>query len=34
MAVGLPGGEVLGEFEIEHQQEGFQEFFSRMESTI
>jgi len=31
VAIGLPSGEVLEEFEIEHRPEGFQEFFSRIE---
>jgi transposase len=31
VAIGLPSGEVLEEFEIEHRLEGFQEFFSRIE---
>lgn len=31
VAIGLPNGEVLEEFEIEHRLEGFQEFFSRIE---
>lgn len=31
VAIGLPGGEVLEEFEIEHRLEGFQDFFSRIE---
>lgn len=30
-AIGLPSGEVLEEFEIEHRLEGFQDFFSRIE---
>ena len=33
VAIGLPSGEVLEEFEIEHRLEGFQDFFSRIEST-
>jgi transposase len=31
VAIGLPSGEVLEEFEIEHRLEGFQDFFSRIE---
>ena len=31
VAIGLPSGEILEEFEIEHRLEGFQEFFSRIE---
>ena len=31
MAIGLPSGEVLEEFEIAHRPEGFAEFFSRIE---
>jgi transposase len=31
VAIGLPNGEVLEEFEISHRVEGFQEFFSRIE---
>ena len=31
MAIGLPSGEVLEEFEIAHRPEGFEEFFSRIE---
>jgi transposase len=31
VAIGLPNGEVLEEFEIAHRPEGFQEFFSRIE---
>lgn len=31
VAIGLPNGEVLEEFEISHRSEGFQEFFSRIE---
>lgn len=31
VAIGLPSGEVLDEFEIEHRLEGFQEFFSRID---
>jgi len=31
VAIGLPSGEVLEEFEIEHRPEGFHEFFSRIE---
>ena len=31
VAIGLPNGEVLEEFEIAHGPEGFQEFFSRIE---
>jgi transposase len=31
VAIGLPNGEVLEEFEIEHRPEGFHEFFSRIE---
>ncbi|MEX0802044.1 MAG: transposase, partial [Candidatus Binatia bacterium] len=31
VAMGLPSGEVLEEFEIDHRPEGFQEFFSRIE---
>jgi len=31
VAIGLPSGEVLEEFEIEHRLEGFAEFFSRIE---
>jgi hypothetical protein len=33
VAIGLPNGEVLEEFEISHRVEGFQEFFSRTRST-
>jgi hypothetical protein len=29
VAIGLPNGEVLEEFEIAHRPEGFKEFFSR-----
>lgn len=32
VAIGLPNGEVLEEFEITHGPEGFREFFSRIES--
>jgi transposase len=31
VAIGLPNGEVLEEFEIAHRPEGFREFFSRIE---
>jgi transposase len=31
VAIGLPDGQVLEEFEIAHRPEGFQEFFSRIE---
>lgn len=31
VAIGLPSGEILEEFEIEHRLEGFEEFFSRIE---
>jgi hypothetical protein len=31
VAIGLPDGQVLEEFEITHQPEGFQGFFSRIE---
>ena len=31
VAIGLPSGEVLEEFEIAHRPEGFAEFFSRIE---
>jgi transposase len=31
VAIGLPNGEVLEEFEIAHRPEGFQEFFTRIE---
>ena len=31
VAIGLPSGEVLEEFEIEHRLEGFEDFFSRIE---
>jgi hypothetical protein len=31
VAIGLPSGEVLDEFEIAHRPEGFAEFFSRIE---
>jgi transposase len=31
VAIGLPSGEVLEEFEIDHRPEGFEEFFSRIE---
>ena len=31
VAIGLPSGEVLEEFEIAHRPEGFREFFSRIE---
>jgi transposase len=31
VAIGLPSGEVLEEFEIAHRPEGFEEFFSRIE---
>lgn len=31
VAIGLPDGQVLEEFEITHRPEGFQEFFSRIE---
>lgn len=31
VAIGLPSGEILEEFEIEHRLEGFQDFFSRIE---
>lgn len=31
VAIGLPNGELLEEFEIEHRLEGFQDFFSRIE---
>jgi hypothetical protein len=31
MAIGLPSGEVLEEFEIEHRLEGFRDFFPRIE---
>lgn len=31
VAIGLPSGEVLEEFEIEHRLDGFQDFFSRIE---
>lgn len=31
VAMGLPSGEVIEEFEIEHRPEGFEEFFSRIE---
>jgi len=31
VAIGLPDGEVLEEFEIAHRPEGFEEFFSRIE---
>ena len=31
VAIGLPSGEVLEEFEIAHQPEGFEQFFSRIE---
>jgi hypothetical protein len=31
MAIGLPDGQVLEEFEITHRPVGFQEFFSRIE---
>ena len=31
VAIGLPSGEVLEEFEIEHGLEGFEDFFSRIE---
>ena len=31
VAIGLPSGEVLEEFEIEHRPEGFEDFFSRIE---
>ncbi len=31
VAIGLPSGEVLEEFEISHRPEGFAEFFSRIE---
>jgi transposase len=31
VAIGLPNGEVLEEFEIAHRAEGFQEFFTRIE---
>ena len=30
VAIGLPSGEVLEEFEIAHRPEGFDEFFSRI----
>ena len=29
VAIGLPSGEVLEEFEISHRPEGFEQFFSR-----
>ena len=31
VAIGLPSGEVLEEFEIAHRPEGFEQFFSRIE---
>ena len=31
VAIGLPSGEVLEEFEIAHRPEGFAEFFARIE---
>jgi transposase len=31
VAIGLPSGEVLEEFEISHRPEGFEQFFSRIE---
>ena len=31
VAIGLPDGEVLEEFEIAHRPEGFEQFFSRIE---
>ena len=31
VAIGLPSGEVLEEFEISHRREGFEQFFSRIE---
>jgi hypothetical protein len=31
VAIGLPDGQVLEEFEIAHRVEGFREFFSRIE---
>jgi hypothetical protein len=31
VAIGLPDGRVLEEFEIDHRPEGFREFFSRIE---
>ena len=31
VAIGLPSGEVLEEFEIAHRPEGFREFFLRIE---
>ena len=33
VAIGLPSGEVLEEFEIAHRPEGFAEFFSRIRET-
>ncbi len=31
VAIGLPNGDVLGEFDIHHRPEGFQQFFERIE---